>query len=100
MLKSTSQGSGSCSRSRSHGSVARNPNRARTGKVPHWCNCGMRPVLRWSGTEANSEKPFFRCPNYNTFGKRWCEHFCGQMVRKKKALVEEMKMKIVLSIGR
>ncbi|QHO45095.1 Zinc finger GRF-type protein [Arachis hypogaea] len=75
MMRSTSQGSGSCNRSHSHGSLERNPNRARSGKVPHWCGCGMRPVLRWSGTEANPERPFFGCPNYNSSGNRWCELF-------------------------
>ncbi|QHO04056.1 Zinc finger GRF-type protein [Arachis hypogaea] len=60
----------------------------------------MRPVLRWSKTEANLDKLFFECPNYNIFKKRWCELFCEQMMRKKKALVGEMKMKIVLSVGR
>ncbi|RYR47021.1 hypothetical protein Ahy_A07g032923 [Arachis hypogaea] len=29
------------------------------------CGCGTRPVLRWSGTDSNPERPFFGCPNYN-----------------------------------
>ncbi|QHN97657.1 Zinc finger GRF-type protein [Arachis hypogaea] len=80
MMRSTSQCSGSCNRSHSHGSLDRNPNRARSGKVPHWCGCGMRPVLRWSGTEVNPERPFFGCPNYNTSGNRWCGLFVSTNV--------------------
>ncbi|MED6107156.1 hypothetical protein PIB30_011424 [Stylosanthes scabra] len=45
MLGSSSLAFGSYSRSRSHGSFARSRNRARSGKVPWWCNCGMRLVL-------------------------------------------------------
>ncbi|MED6143462.1 hypothetical protein PIB30_006414 [Stylosanthes scabra] len=37
--------SGSHSRSRPHGSFANSQDRARSGKVPHWCGCGKRPVL-------------------------------------------------------
>ncbi|MED6110942.1 hypothetical protein PIB30_047696 [Stylosanthes scabra] len=75
ILGSNSVVSGNSSRSRSHGSLARSPNQARSGKVRHWCGCGMRPVLRWSGTEANPDRPFFGCPNYNIAGKRWCGLF-------------------------
>ncbi|MED6220313.1 hypothetical protein PIB30_043671 [Stylosanthes scabra] len=64
----------SCSR-RSHGSFARSPNRSRSGNVPQWYGCGMRPVLRWSGTDANPDRPFFGCPNYNTAGNTWCGMF-------------------------
>ncbi|MED6116549.1 hypothetical protein PIB30_101300 [Stylosanthes scabra] len=64
----------SCNR-RSNGSFARSPNRSRPRKVPHWCGCGMRPILRWSGMDANPERPFFGCPNYNTAGNRWCGLF-------------------------
>ncbi|MED6190047.1 hypothetical protein PIB30_101911 [Stylosanthes scabra] len=75
MLGSSSVVSRSSSRSRSHGSLARSQNRARYGKAPHWCGCDMRPVLRWSGTEANPDRPFLGCPNYNTAGKKWCGFF-------------------------
>ncbi|QHO24464.1 Zinc finger GRF-type protein [Arachis hypogaea] len=75
MIGSSSQGSGSSSRSRSHGMRARPTNRIRAGKLPQWCGCGMHPVLRWSGTNANPERPFLGCPNYNTTGKRWCGLF-------------------------
>ncbi|QHO57315.1 Zinc finger GRF-type protein [Arachis hypogaea] len=34
-----------------------------------------RPVLRWSGTDSNPERPFLGCPNYNTMGKKWCGLF-------------------------
>ncbi|QHO42970.1 Zinc finger GRF-type protein [Arachis hypogaea] len=75
MMRSTSQSSRSCNRSHLHESLGRNLNRVRTGKVPHWYGCGMRPILRWSGTETNPERPFFGCPNYNTSENRWCELF-------------------------
>ncbi|MED6219918.1 hypothetical protein PIB30_040294 [Stylosanthes scabra] len=64
----------SCSRC-SHGSFTRSLNRSISGKVPQWCGCGMRPILCWSGTDANPERPFFGCPNYNTVGNRWCGLF-------------------------
>ncbi|MED6214680.1 hypothetical protein PIB30_105630, partial [Stylosanthes scabra] len=56
-------------------STTRTPTRSRATRVPEWCGCGCRPVLRWSGTESNPNKPFFGCPNYNTSGKRWCGLF-------------------------
>ncbi|QHN97259.1 Zinc finger GRF-type protein [Arachis hypogaea] len=62
MTGSTSQDSGKCNRSHSHGSLERNQNRGRAEKIPQWCSCGMRPVLCWSGTEANLERLFFGCP--------------------------------------
>ncbi|QHO08241.1 Zinc finger GRF-type protein [Arachis hypogaea] len=73
-MRSTCQNFESCNRSHSHGSLGKNLNRARSGKV-HWCGCGMRPVLRWSGIETNPERPFFGCPNYNTSRNRWCGLF-------------------------
>ncbi|MED6113852.1 hypothetical protein PIB30_074713 [Stylosanthes scabra] len=56
-------------------STTRTPNRSRANRMPDWCGCGCRPVLRWSGTESNPNKPFFGCPNYNNSGKRWCGLF-------------------------
>ncbi|RYQ85522.1 hypothetical protein Ahy_B10g105091 [Arachis hypogaea] len=73
MIGSSSQGSGSSSRSRSHGTWARTTNRIRAGKVPQWRGCEMRPILRWSGTDANSERSFFVL--LQTIGKRWCRLF-------------------------
>ncbi|MED6175645.1 hypothetical protein PIB30_080348 [Stylosanthes scabra] len=75
MIRSSSHGSGNCSRSRSNASFSKSSNRGRFGKVPSWCGCGLRPVLHWSGTELNPERPFYGCPNYNTAGKRWCGLF-------------------------
>ncbi|RYR34282.1 hypothetical protein Ahy_A10g049057 isoform B [Arachis hypogaea] len=49
--------------------------RSRASGVPQWCGCGCRPVLRGSTIEANPNKPFFGCPNYNVNGKRWCGLF-------------------------
>ncbi|XP_015938511.1 uncharacterized protein LOC107464119 [Arachis duranensis] len=57
------------------GHRTRTQSRSRRSGVPEWCGCGCRPVLRWSGTDSNPNKPFFGCPNYNTSGKRWCGLF-------------------------
>ncbi|QHN81262.1 Zinc finger GRF-type protein [Arachis hypogaea] len=64
--------SGSQSSMRSN---TRSFSRSRASGVPQWCGCECRPVLRWSTTEANPNKSFFRCPNYNINGKRWCGLF-------------------------
>ncbi|RYQ87732.1 hypothetical protein Ahy_B09g095268 [Arachis hypogaea] len=40
--------------------------RTRPSRVPERCGCGCRPVLRWSKTNTNPDKPFFCCPNYNS----------------------------------
>ncbi|RYR34281.1 hypothetical protein Ahy_A10g049057 isoform A [Arachis hypogaea] len=65
-----SSGSQSSMRSNSWSS-----SRSRASGVPQWCGCGCRPVLRGSTIEANPNKPFFGCPNYNVNGKRWCGLF-------------------------
>ncbi|RYR76971.1 hypothetical protein Ahy_A01g001464 [Arachis hypogaea] len=57
------------------GHRTRTQSRSRKFGVPEWCGCGCRPVLRWSGTDSNPNKPFFGCPNYNKSGKRWCRLF-------------------------
>nr|XP_025608107.1 uncharacterized protein LOC112701580 [Arachis hypogaea] len=41
--------------------------RTRSSRVPERCGCGCWPVIRWSGTTTNPDKPFFGCPNYNIF---------------------------------
>ncbi|RYR56499.1 hypothetical protein Ahy_A05g022196 isoform B [Arachis hypogaea] len=73
MIGSSSQGSGSSSRSRSHGTWAKTTNRIRTGKPHQWYGCGMRPVLRWSGIDANPERSFL--VSLQTAGKIWCGLF-------------------------
>nr|XP_025648204.1 uncharacterized protein LOC112743213 [Arachis hypogaea] len=70
MIRCASQGQGSSTRS-----TTRTRSRTRPLRVPEWCGCGCRPVLRWSGTTTNPDKPFFDCPNYNTRGKTWCGFF-------------------------
>ncbi|MED6225809.1 hypothetical protein PIB30_097233 [Stylosanthes scabra] len=66
---------GSSSRSRTQSAWARTSFRGGGSKLPQWCGCGLRPVLRWSGTELNPDRPFYGCPNYNTSGQRWCGLF-------------------------
>ncbi|RYR07376.1 hypothetical protein Ahy_B05g074718 [Arachis hypogaea] len=39
-----------------------------------WPNVATLDTLT-STTEANPNKPFFGCPNYNVNGKRWCDLF-------------------------
>ncbi|RYR40503.1 hypothetical protein Ahy_A09g046260 [Arachis hypogaea] len=56
-------------------SNSRSSSRSRASGIPQWCGCGCRPVLCWSTTKANPNKPFFGCPNYNINGKRWCGLF-------------------------
>ncbi|MED6134498.1 hypothetical protein PIB30_037548 [Stylosanthes scabra] len=68
MQGNNSQGSGCFSRSRSHISWVRTSS-GRGSKVPQWCGCGLRPVLWWSGTEQNPDRPFYGCPNYNADGE-------------------------------
>ncbi|MED6118443.1 hypothetical protein PIB30_002696 [Stylosanthes scabra] len=75
MHANNSQGFGCSSRSRGQSSWARTPSRGRASKVPEWCGCGLRPVLKWSGTELNPDRPFYGCPKYNTSGQRWCGFF-------------------------
>ncbi|RYR69752.1 hypothetical protein Ahy_A03g016303 [Arachis hypogaea] len=58
-------------------SCGRRTTRSSQERVPDRCGCGSRPVLKWSGTEANPGRPFYGCPNYNlqSVGKRWCGLF-------------------------
>ncbi|MED6121476.1 hypothetical protein PIB30_030545 [Stylosanthes scabra] len=112
MHANNSQGSSCSSRSRGQSSWVRTPSRGRASKVPEWCGCGLRPVLKWSGTELNPDRPFYGCPKYNVSGTHFfpisllvmivnhfdCSLHCrplgkdgvvslfGQMVEKTKAL--------------
>ncbi|MED6199946.1 hypothetical protein PIB30_080588, partial [Stylosanthes scabra] len=85
MLGSSSHVSGSSSRSRSHGSLARTSNRARSGKIPHWCGCGMRPVLRWSGQSQTQTGLSLVALTiiYRQLGRGGVTSLCGQIVKKK-----------------
>ncbi|RYQ88459.1 hypothetical protein Ahy_B09g095637 [Arachis hypogaea] len=68
-------GAGSSISSPSNGHRTRTQSRSKRSGVPEWCGCCCRPVLRWSRTDSNPNKPNFGCPNYNTSGKRWCGFF-------------------------
>ncbi|RYR11251.1 hypothetical protein Ahy_B05g079717 [Arachis hypogaea] len=65
--------SGSQSSMRSNKRISRGTSRA--SSVLERCGCGCRPIFRWSTTEANPNKPFFGCPNYNISEKRGCGLF-------------------------
>ncbi|RYR09566.1 hypothetical protein Ahy_B05g077933 [Arachis hypogaea] len=45
------------------------------GWVSEWCDCGSRPVLKWSGIEMHPNKLVFGCPNYNSSALTPCELF-------------------------
>ncbi|QHO38809.1 Zinc finger GRF-type protein [Arachis hypogaea] len=87
MLRSSSQSSGSSCRAYSHSGWVKNAHSDGGGKVPHWCGCGLRPILRWSGMDSNPERPFYGCSNYNTTGKRWCGFFKWADVEEEEAIV-------------
>ncbi|RYR67078.1 hypothetical protein Ahy_A03g013328 [Arachis hypogaea] len=70
-MATTSNAAGSSNNPRSFGSIMRRMNRNREARLPEWCACGLRPVLRWSGTDSNPGRPFLGCPNYNV--NRWEE---------------------------
>ncbi|RYR31368.1 hypothetical protein Ahy_B01g056184 isoform A [Arachis hypogaea] len=73
MLRSSSQSSGSSGIARSYGGWVKNTHGDRGGKVPHWCGCGLRPILWWSGTDSNPERPFYGCSNYNVSWLNYCK---------------------------
>ncbi|RYR52022.1 hypothetical protein Ahy_A06g026951 [Arachis hypogaea] len=50
-------------------------NRNRDARLPEWCACGSRPVLRWSAMDSNPGRPFVGFPNYNVRGGEG--YFCG-----------------------
>ncbi|RYR40154.1 hypothetical protein Ahy_A09g045838 [Arachis hypogaea] len=78
-MASTSNAAGSSNNPRSFESIMRRMKRNREARLPEWCACGSRPVLRWSGTDFNPGRPFLGCPNYNvsiiTVGNKWCGLF-------------------------
>ncbi|MED6125902.1 hypothetical protein PIB30_073038 [Stylosanthes scabra] len=77
----SSQGSGCSSQLRSQSSWVTTPSCGRgAAKVPQWCRCGLRLVLRWSGTELNLDRPFYGCTNYN-MGKKLKPEQGGHNVR-------------------
>ncbi|QHN80144.1 uncharacterized protein DS421_19g675830 [Arachis hypogaea] len=59
----------------------RNNVQSRRGPISEWCECGCRPVLRWSGTETETHlnKPFFGCPIIilvERIGAGYLDRFC------------------------
>ncbi|RYR79405.1 hypothetical protein Ahy_A01g004219 [Arachis hypogaea] len=70
-MASASNAAGNSNNPRSFESIMRRMNRNREARLPEWCACGSRPVLRWSGTDSNPGRPFLGCLNYNTVGKKW-----------------------------
>ncbi|RYQ83626.1 hypothetical protein Ahy_B10g102386 [Arachis hypogaea] len=43
-------------------------NKNRDSHLSEWCECGSRPVLQWSVTDSNPERPFVGWPNHNIVG--------------------------------
>ncbi|RYQ95071.1 hypothetical protein Ahy_B08g090062 [Arachis hypogaea] len=64
-MASASNAAGSSNNPRSFESIMRRMNRNRDSRLPEWCRCGLRPVLRWSTADSNLGRPFMGCPNYN-----------------------------------
>ncbi|QHO35032.1 Zinc finger GRF-type protein [Arachis hypogaea] len=111
-MASASNAVGSSNNRRSFGSIMRKMNRNKDARLPEWCTCRSRPVLRWSATDSNPGRPFVGCPNYNTAGKRWCGLFIWvDKILEEDAVTcdgrisslndnEEWKMKIAWKLGR
>ncbi|RYR26131.1 hypothetical protein Ahy_B02g060290 [Arachis hypogaea] len=64
-MASVSNAVGSSNNPRSFRSIMRRTNRNKDARMPEWCACGSRPVLRWSVMDSNPGRPFVGCPNYN-----------------------------------
>ncbi|RYR47943.1 hypothetical protein Ahy_A07g033927 [Arachis hypogaea] len=64
-MASANNAAGSSNNPQSFESIMRRMNRNRELRLPEWCGCRSRPVLRWSGTDSNPRNPFLGCPNYN-----------------------------------
>ncbi|RYR29323.1 hypothetical protein Ahy_B01g053693 [Arachis hypogaea] len=100
MIGGGSTGGGSSVRSPSSWNRSRTQTKNRRSAPPEWCGCGCRPVLRWSGTDSNPNKPFYGCPNYNTSGKRWCGLFVWadsvneKQVEKSESCGDEVKINV------
>ncbi|QHO01512.1 Zinc finger GRF-type protein [Arachis hypogaea] len=84
MLRSSNQSSGSSGRSHSHGGWMKNTHGDRGGKVPHWCGCGLRPILRWSGTDSNPEDHSMDALTIILPVRDGVAFLNGQMLKKKK----------------
>ncbi|RYR43510.1 hypothetical protein Ahy_A08g039910 [Arachis hypogaea] len=74
-MANASNAVGNSNNPRSNGSIASRMTRNRYSHLPDWCGCESRPVLQWLGTDTNSRRLLFGCPNYNTIGKKWYELF-------------------------
>ncbi|RYR31611.1 hypothetical protein Ahy_B01g056443 [Arachis hypogaea] len=99
MIGTESHVTRSSNRSSSTKNWTRSMTRSRHGRVPEYCGCGCRPVLRWSAIETHPNKFFFGCPNYNmseegylqTSEKKWCDLFVWA-----DCVQEELTKKVVL----
>ncbi|RYR24801.1 hypothetical protein Ahy_B02g058346 [Arachis hypogaea] len=108
MVGGRSTAVGSSIRSPSSGNWARSQNQNRSARVPEWCRCGYHPILRWSRTESNPNKPFFGCSNYNIRGKTWCGMFVwADIGQEESARIADsdrvnggMKMNLAWRVGR
>ncbi|RYR50074.1 hypothetical protein Ahy_A07g036630 [Arachis hypogaea] len=101
----TSNAAESSNNPRSFGSIMRRMNRNREARLPEWCACGSRPVLRWSGTDSNPGRPFLGCPNYNCGLFLWVDKVledampCDDRTRHS-VDDEEWKMKMAWKFGK
>ncbi|RYQ96576.1 hypothetical protein Ahy_B08g092375 [Arachis hypogaea] len=65
MMGGGSTAGGSSVHSPSSWNRTRTPSKSIRLGLPKWCSCGYWPILRWSGTDSNPNKPFYDSPNYN-----------------------------------
>ncbi|RYR68596.1 hypothetical protein Ahy_A03g015073 [Arachis hypogaea] len=79
---------GSSVRSPSSWNRSRTQTKSRRLVPPEWCGCGCRPVLRWSGTDSNLNKPFYGCPNYNV------DSVNEEQVEKSESCGDEVKINV------
>ncbi|RYQ95176.1 hypothetical protein Ahy_B08g090237 [Arachis hypogaea] len=55
--------------------------RSNDERLPDRSGCGNRPVLKWSGTEANPGRPFYGCPNYNVSDFYLCIQLASLLIQ-------------------
>ncbi|RYR33246.1 hypothetical protein Ahy_A10g047809 [Arachis hypogaea] len=79
---------GSSVRSPSSWNRSRTQTKSRRSVLPEWCGCGCRPVLRWSGTDSNPNKPLYGCPNYNV------DSVNEEQVEKSESCGDEVKINV------
>ncbi|RYR28212.1 hypothetical protein Ahy_B01g052330 [Arachis hypogaea] len=79
---------GSSVRSPSSWNRSRTQTKSKRSALPEWCGCGCRPVLRWSSTDSNPNKPFYGCHNNNV------DSVNEEQVEKSESCGDEVKINV------